>query len=206
MALERDVSETICSLEHNGCRVAATILKTTQAGTHKHTLRWGYEHTQFHHVSYIKLKTYLCLVEGRNVLLQLCDSQKWVLINVILSQIFSSSLPFSGSPALLSFLFFCSLACLSPPLLCFCAMQWKQDACDRPGGSSLSLGTTSVSACVCTCVCVCFSSYMCVCVSKIDGHSCQLNTSCSPSADLALTWKYFSTPWLKSSCLEPLQG
>lgn len=188
MALERDVSQTICSLEHNSCRVAAPILKTTQ--THTLTDTHTQVNTIFSHMykKILTLSSQTALIHS----LEFCD------LCVNLSLFFSDAV---GSPGLLSFLFFlltCLFVSLTPLFLCHAA---------KTGRMWLTRRLLAVPRRRCrVCVRVCAPLYMCVRVSKMDGHSCQLNTSCSPSADLALTWKYFSTPRLKASCLEALQG
>lgn len=168
MALERDVSETICSLEHNGSRFAAAILKTTQADSHKHTQvepwtqksspvhpiwnavcsRWGSDQiASFHTLLFLSLILWLLLF----FLLALC------------LHLSSASLPRSK--------------------------KWTHGTDRRL--FAIPWCCMDVSVCV-DLMCV----Y--VPVSKIDGHSCQVHTPYSLNAVPLLTWKRSSTPRPKS--------
>lgn len=164
MALERDVSETICSLEHNGSRFAAAILKTTQADSHKHTQveAWTQKSSPVH-----PIWNAVCCRWG-------CDQ--------IAS--FHTLLFF---PHILWLLLFFLLA-LCPHL----------SSASLPRSKNWTHGTDwrlfAIPWC-CMHVSVCVDlTCVCVCVSKIDGHSCQVHTPYSLDAGLLLTWKRSSTP------------
>lgn len=130
--------------------------------TQTHTQVRVWTHTVSSHIIY-KTKNISFLVEGRNVLLQLRDSQKWVLMYVILSQIFSFSLTFSGSPAHPSFFPFLLLTCLfvspSPLFLCHAVKTGRMWQTRR----LLTVPGHHERVCVHLCVCVFLFIHVCMC-------------------------------------------
>lgn len=140
MALKRDVSETICSLEHNGRHGSRAYPQDNTGKTHMqtHTQVKVWTHT---FLSHPKLKK-----KQKNILQ--C-SQKWTLIYV-------SFTSFSASPSLISSVFL-PLACLSSSSVSVPRSENRTRVIDQEAPCS------PWAPPVCLHVCVCLITLACMC-------------------------------------------
>lgn len=116
MALERDVSQTICSLEHNGCRLAAVVLRIAAADAHKRAQVEA--RTCDVHVRAAASDTKSAPGEAATG-----NRRDYCILTYVILLF-----PHFLAASFLSF----SFGSFSPSLLCFFATERKQDACDRP--------------------------------------------------------------------------